>query len=626
MKPYIKQLSLGLAIACGSVIGVDALALDGTVAQNSAWNIERDGAQDTLRIVAYGDSIVAGYIDPTTIARRSSTHVAAEYAAVLWGQNIEVRRRAQSGAVASAIYSRIMNDASFMQTDNTVGVQVVMCGNDYLQARTAFAEQTGVCDFDGLAAALNTCLDFTEQAIDYVNANAGPNVKLKIVGNLYYPGFDGDDVLTNCTSPETGQPLNRRDDVFLSIIAESNWETCNLAVENGWVCADNFAEFMTADFDSNGDGMIDSDAVRFVAGEPLEDYVARILAAHDAGLLRDSNFKQIAPGTTVGYLLSDDTHTTFIGPDAKSTVGSTPGGNVAVFHPTDEPFPDFRNPDWNLNGHDRMATALATNYDLNIDAGPDASLLVCEDFDNTVSFNDRVFFGPWPILVDFGDGDSLTTEVSEMSLDLAKAYTNPGQYAVNVVVTGAYDTVWHDMAMVNVLSAADAVTMLTAEFADILPATTMNRRWVSETLGHLTDALQAAQAGEGGLGQQSLSLFVQRLIQSSTPSSDVDRLTAMADRASAALGCEPTEPASRAALRARQSFTLPQRPVVPQGRFRETQWIEFEGVRYAPDDPRLHLLQLQALEAYLEDYLETVPPGERRWQEYLERLLSSNRG
>lgn len=601
MKPNIKQLILGMAIASTSAIGVDALALDGTVAQNSAWNIQRTGAQDTLRLVAYGDSIVAGYISPTEIAQRASTHVAAEYAAVLWGQNIEVRRRAQSGAVASAILNRIQADASFMQTDNTVGVHVVMCGNDYLQARSAFAGQTGQCNFDGLAAALNNCLNATSQAIDFVNANAGPNARLRIIGNLYYPGFDSDNVPTNCTSPDTGQPLNRRDDVFLAIIAESNWETCNLAVENGWACADNFAEFMAADFDSNGDGVADNESIRFIPGEPLEEYVNRILAANAAGLLRDSNFKQIAAGTSVDYLLSDDTHTTFVGPQAKAgPTAGTPGGNVGVFHATDTPFPGFRNPDWNRNGHDRMGHALATNYDLNVDAGADATLLACELFDNQVTFNDRVFFGPWPIDVDFGDGTSLSVESSDMSLDLAKEFTNPGLYTVNVVVTGAYDTVWHDSAVVSVLSATEATTLLIDDFAGIIEQTEMDKGWAFTTRGHLVATLDALDQGQTELAEQSLMAFMDGVMQSSTPAADQERLLSAALRTSNAVSCEPVDNGMGPRFNARQSFTLPQRPVVRQRPIREQQWIEFDGVKYDPADPQLHELQRRAAEAYLQ--------------------------
>lgn len=48
MKSEIKPLALGLAIASSSIFATDALALDGTVAQNSDFNILRDGAQDTL--------------------------------------------------------------------------------------------------------------------------------------------------------------------------------------------------------------------------------------------------------------------------------------------------------------------------------------------------------------------------------------------------------------------------------------------------------------------------------------------------------------------------------------------------------------------------------------------------
>lgn len=609
MHSNIRQLALALTVASSAFVAVDVMALDGTVAQNSQWNIQRAGSQETLRIVAYGDSIVAGYTSPTEISQRSSTHVAAEYAAVLWGQRIEVRRRAQSGAVASAIYNRIRNDRAFMQTANTVGVHVVMCGNDYLQARSAFAGQSGQCRLEGLAAALDNCLNFTEQAIDYVNENAGPNVKLKVIGNLYYPGFNADNVLTNCTSPVTGDRLNRRDDIFLSIIAQSNWETCTMAVENGWVCADNFAEFMAADFDSNGDGVIDSDSIRFIPGEPMRDYINRILAANEAGLLRDSNFKQHAQGASVGYLLSDDTHTTFVGPTAK-TPGSTPGGNVNVFHATSQPYPDFKNPSWNLNGHDRMGHALATNYDLNVDLGPDVTLMACEAFDETVHFNDRVFFGPWPVSVDFGNGHSITTEVSgsDMSLPVFNEFNEPGLFTVNAVVTGAYGTVWHDSTLVSVLSVEEGVLKLMEDFADLAASTTVNRRWMVMTQGYLADALSAAQNEDVAALEQSLALFSQSLARGLANKADRDYLADLAARILVSTECAPVEPVSRARFKAYQPFTLPQREVVPQRPLPETHWVEFDGVKYDPNDPRLLELQLQWVEENLPKFLS----GNRR--------------
>lgn len=447
--PYLAWLGAFMALSC--LVAVEAGAT--TIAQNSEWNVTRTGAEDTLRIVAYGDSIIAGYIDTSTIAQRASTHVAGEYGAALLGQNIEIRRRAQSGAVAEGIYNRIISstDTAFMQTSNTRGVHVVMCGNDYLQARSDFAGQSGTCDYSGLENALANCMYYTEQSLAYINAVAHPEAKLKLLGNLYYPGFDADNVQTGCTDPYTGETFNRRDK-FLPLMAESNWETCNLADQYGWQCADNFAETMAADYDSNGDGIIDNESIRYISGESKEDYINRIVAAYGAGLLSDANYKEIGPSATVDYLLSDDTHMTYLGPTGKAgTSGGTPGGNVEVYHATDGAYPDGKNPSWNMNGHDRMGYALATNYDLNVDAGPDATISAGETFLSQCTFNDKVFFGPWDVWVDYGDGAGTQATVYEMSFALSNQYTAGGTYTVNVVVAGAYGTMWEDTAIVTVV-------------------------------------------------------------------------------------------------------------------------------------------------------------------------------
>ena len=84
--------------------------------------------------------------------------------------------------------------------------------------------------------------------------------------NIYYPGYNADNVLTACTDASTGTKVNRRDK-FLPYLAKSNWRTCNLAAQYGFKCADAFAESMGGDYDSNGDGLIDADALRCRAGE-----------------------------------------------------------------------------------------------------------------------------------------------------------------------------------------------------------------------------------------------------------------------------------------------------------------------------------------------------------------------
>lgn len=360
MRRLLYGARLSALLALPGVISVSTAGAT-TVAQNSAWNVTRPGATQTYRIVAYGDSIFAGYVSATSVARRAGPHVNGEYTAALSGQNVEIRRRCQSGATASGIYNRINSttDRAFMQTPNTRIVMFEMCGNDYLQARSSFRSSTGTCNYTGLQNAGNTCKQYTELAMQNINQYAHPNTQLKIVMNLYYPGFNADDTYSNCTDPVNGDPANgnrvHMRTLFLPLIAESNWWTCKYAEQYGFECSDMFANYMARDYDSNGDGLNDSDAIRYLKGESLADYKARILAL--ASTLRDSNTKLVNATTSYDYLQSDDTHATYEGPTA-STFLTTPGGNVTVQFATAGPYPDGKNPHWNWNGNDRMGWGL----------------------------------------------------------------------------------------------------------------------------------------------------------------------------------------------------------------------------------------------------------------------------
>jgi cysteine-rich repeat protein len=340
-----------------------------TIAQNSAWRVTRPGATTTFRIVAYGDSIFAGYTGATTVARRAAPLVNGEYTAALMGQNVMVNRRCQSGATASQIYTSRINttaDRAFMQDPSTRIVMFEMCGNDYLQARSSFKSSSGTCNYSGLQSAGATCKQYTELAMQNINQFAHPNTQMKIVMNLYYPGFDADNAYSNCTDPVNGDPANGNHvhmrTLFLPQLLESNWWTCKLAEQYGFECSDAFANYMARDYDSNGDGIIDSDALRYIKGESLADYKSRILALsgnlkNDTGTLRDANLKLVNNTTTFDYIQSDDTHPTFEGPTA-STFLTTPGGDVTVFFATAGAYPDGKNPHWNWNGHDRMGWGL----------------------------------------------------------------------------------------------------------------------------------------------------------------------------------------------------------------------------------------------------------------------------
>jgi hypothetical protein len=132
-------------------------------------------------------------------------------------------RRTKSGAVASDIYNnRVVAERSYMQASSTRVVTFEMCGTDGLQARSSFAGQSGTCNYGVLNTALTNCTTYQQLAMQYINANASANVKLKVAANLYYPGYNADNALANCTDSATGLKPNKQN-VFLPYIARTNW-------------------------------------------------------------------------------------------------------------------------------------------------------------------------------------------------------------------------------------------------------------------------------------------------------------------------------------------------------------------------------------------------------------------
>jgi len=329
-----------------------------TITQNTSWTIDRPGTSARFRVVAYGDSIYAGYRGSIwNVAKRAAPWVAGEYASNAWNSDIEVFRRAKSGARADDIFNnKIVAERSFMQAANTRMVTFEMCGNDYLQARSALSDQTGTCSVSGIESALSTCTTFMERGMQTINQNA-PAAAVKVVANLYYPGYDADNVLANCTDPATGQRINKQEK-FLPFLARSNWRACSLAAQNGFACADTFAAWMGADTDTNGDGAIDSVGLRYIQGESEADYVHRISVTLRS-TVRDANAHIVSPSASFDYLLSDNTHPTFTG----STVSTPLFGGTA----TGSGGPDFsggqiadgKNPVWNQFGHEMMGRLLS---------------------------------------------------------------------------------------------------------------------------------------------------------------------------------------------------------------------------------------------------------------------------
>ena len=348
-----------MAFGVCAVLLAGATSHASTLTQNLSWTIDRAGTSTRYRIVAYGDSIYAGYTGSlSSVIKRAASTVDAEYLSKQWGTDILNVRRCKSGAVASDIYnSKIVNERSHMQTTDTRVVTFEMCGNDGLQARSNFAGQSGTCNYTPLNNAVNNCTTYLAAAMDYINANAYSGTKLKVVSNLYYPGYANDNALANCTDPTTWQRPNKQDK-FLPLMAQMNWRACNFAAAKGFACADSFAEYMAAEYDSNNDGLIDRDAIKFVIGESEAAYITKITTTYRA-TLRDANTHFENATTSYDYIQSDNTHPTYNG----STIwigfigGSGSGSGASQY--TDAQIVGGKNPVWNRNGHDKMGWALS---------------------------------------------------------------------------------------------------------------------------------------------------------------------------------------------------------------------------------------------------------------------------
>jgi len=355
----MRRNGWGAFVFAAGVLASSA-ALANTVTQNTSWTVDRSGTSTKYRVVAYGDSIYAGYKGSiSSVAIAAAPMVQGDYASNYWGTDVEIIRRAKSGAVASDIYNnKIVNERSYMQATNTRVVTFEMCGNDGLQARSNFAGQTGTCNYGPLNTALSNCTTYQQAAMQYINANAYSGVKLKVIANLYYPGYNADNALSSCTDSTTGQKVNKQQ-VFLPYLARMNWRACNFANTYGFKCADSFAQFMGADYDSNGDGQIDSDGLRYIQGESEAAYVTRITTTLRS-TIRDANTHFVNSTTSYDYIQSDDTHPTYSGGTIWVGLfgGTGTGSGAPDFTPSQ--FVNGKNPIWNQYGHERMGWTLST--------------------------------------------------------------------------------------------------------------------------------------------------------------------------------------------------------------------------------------------------------------------------
>lgn len=338
------------------LLALSASGIASTLNQNVSWTIDRAGTSTKYRVVAYGDSIYAGYNSSiSNAARYSAPTVDSEYLSARWNADIESIRRTKSGAVARDVYeNKIVADRAYMQATSTRVVTFEMCGNDGLQARSSFKEQTGTCNYGVLDSAVNSCKVYVAAAMDYINANAHPNTRLKVISNLYYPGYNADNVQSSCRDASTGQTVNLRDR-FLPAIAKMNYWMCAYARQKGFQCTDSFAQYMGADYDTNNDGQVDADALRYVGGESEASYVNRI-TGQLKGTLRDANTKFVSSSSSYDYIQSDDVHPTYTGGTVTAGIW---GGSTGSGAPRYTSYINGKSPIWNRYGHERMGWALS---------------------------------------------------------------------------------------------------------------------------------------------------------------------------------------------------------------------------------------------------------------------------
>lgn len=340
-----------------ALLGFGAEVAASGITQNASWTVNRASTTTKYRVVAYGDSIYAGYnTSLTNVARYSAPTVQAEYLSAAWNADIESIRRTKSGAVAQEIYeSKIVGERSYMQASSTRVVAFEMCGNDGLQNRADFDRQTGTCSYTKLNQGIETCKTYVARAMDYINANAYSGVKLKIIGNLHYPGLDAYNKTSSCRDATTGRGVNISE-LMLSVSAKANYWMCEYARQKGFVCVDNFAQYHAADYDSNGDGLVDSEAIKYRPGDTEAAYVTRITQTYRS-TIRDANVKRITAGTTYDYIQSDDIHPSYTGGTVSLRLGTGTGSAA----PRYTAFTGGKSPIWDRYAHERSGWSMATS-------------------------------------------------------------------------------------------------------------------------------------------------------------------------------------------------------------------------------------------------------------------------
>ena len=182
--------------------------------------------------------------------------------------------------IASDVYNnKIVAERSWMQSTNTRVVTFELCGNDGLQARSALQGPDRHLQLRRArhrrwpTARPSSLVRWTTSTPMPI-----PGVKLKVIANLYYPGYNGRQRaqllhVTRAPAPR----VNMQRQVPACAWRSMNYWMCEYARTRRASSAWTTSPFTWARTTiRNGDGQVDSAALRYVAGETEAAYVTRI--------------------------------------------------------------------------------------------------------------------------------------------------------------------------------------------------------------------------------------------------------------------------------------------------------------------------------------------------------------
>ena len=189
-----------LGLCAVALVGSEAMA--STITQNMSWTIDRAGTTTKYRVTAYGDSIYAGY--------RGSLSSVAQARRAVGRRRVPVASCGTPTSRSSAAPSRARWRPTSTTTRSSPSARTCRpptpassrsrCAATTACRRAAASPaRAAPATTAPLNTALANCTTYQQSAMQYINTNATRARKLKVVSNLYYPGYAADNALSSCT-------------------------------------------------------------------------------------------------------------------------------------------------------------------------------------------------------------------------------------------------------------------------------------------------------------------------------------------------------------------------------------------------------------------------------------------